>query len=72
MPGHKCSGQMYALEISPGEEEGELETDDFEQVESELSSGNHELLMSECYPFNEVRPQISLNALSGIPIILRE
>ncbi|GKE44645.1 hypothetical protein Tco_1471929, partial [Tanacetum coccineum] len=45
MHGHKCSGQMYALEVSPWEEEGELalelefelgETDEFTTRKPEL------------------------------------
>nr|GEV29659.1 gypsy/Ty3 retroelement polyprotein [Tanacetum cinerariifolium] len=59
--GHKCSGQMYALEISPLEEDADLS---LEETLNEVDNEHHEdfkLLMSKCYP------QISLNALSGIP-----
>nr|GEW17160.1 hypothetical protein [Tanacetum cinerariifolium] len=59
--GHKCSGQMYALEISPLEEDDDLS---LEETLNEVDKEHHEeseLLISECYP------QISLNALSGIP-----
>nr|GEV78969.1 putative alpha/beta hydrolase fold protein [Tanacetum cinerariifolium] len=59
--GHKCGGQMYALEIIPLEEDNDLS---LEETLNEVDNENHgesELLMSECYP------QISLNALSGVP-----
>ncbi|GJT76464.1 reverse transcriptase [Tanacetum coccineum] len=68
MPGHKCSGQMYALEVSPCEEEGELAEHEFEHCETvKFTKGGHELLMSECYPNDHSNPHISLNALFGIP-----
>ena len=60
MPGHKCSGQMYALEVTPYEEESDEEVFENDQLGGEL-------LMSECFPQNHTSPQISLNALSGIP-----
>nr|GEZ82824.1 hypothetical protein [Tanacetum cinerariifolium] len=64
MPGHKCSGQMFVLEVSPDEREhieDSLETHLGEEVESPNANG--ELLLSECY----ASLQISLNAISGVP-----
>ncbi|GJU23444.1 putative alpha/beta hydrolase fold protein [Tanacetum coccineum] len=61
MPGHKCSGQMYSLEISSPEEDVDLS---LEETLNEVDQENHresELLISECYPV------ISLNAMSRIP-----
>ncbi|GJW13961.1 retrovirus-related pol polyprotein from transposon TNT 1-94 [Tanacetum coccineum] len=52
-PGHKCSGHMYALEVSPGEEVGDSVENEFEQVgNAEIVDEGHELMMSECYPCN--------------------
>ncbi|GJZ39353.1 putative mitochondrial protein [Tanacetum coccineum] len=59
--GHKCSGQMYALEISHPKEDVDLS---LEETLNEVDQEKHresKLLMSECYLM------ISLNALSGIP-----
>nr|GEX89973.1 hypothetical protein [Tanacetum cinerariifolium] len=61
VPGHKCRGEMYALEISTLEEDVDLS---LKENLNEVDQENHresELLMSERYPM------ISLNALSGIP-----
>nr|GEU29434.1 putative mitochondrial protein [Tanacetum cinerariifolium] len=67
MPRHKCGGQMYALEVSPCEEEGELAEHKFEHCKTvEFTKRGHELLMSECYPNDYSNPHISLKALSGI------
>ncbi|GJX40716.1 putative mitochondrial protein [Tanacetum coccineum] len=51
VPGHKCEGQMFALEIKRMDGEECLEEDDSDMIEYELSE----------------TPHISLNALSGVP-----
>ncbi|GJW82976.1 putative reverse transcriptase domain-containing protein [Tanacetum coccineum] len=56
IPGNKCSGQMYALEISP--REGDYELDLFESQEKDSVNKGQELFESECCP------EISLNALT--------
>ncbi|GJR80247.1 putative mitochondrial protein [Tanacetum coccineum] len=64
MLGHKYSGQMFVLEVSPDEKEDiedNIETNLEEEVESPNENG--ELLLSKCY----ASPQISLNAISGVP-----
>ncbi|GJY60640.1 retrotransposable element Tf2 [Tanacetum coccineum] len=64
MPGYKCSGQMFVLEVSPDEGEnieGSTDIDVVEEVENH-NEGN-EMLLSECY----ASPQISLNVISGTP-----
>ncbi|GKE41500.1 retrotransposable element Tf2 [Tanacetum coccineum] len=53
-PGHKCSGQMYYLEVAGCEEEIE----DEEYVGSELD----QVVVRE----EEVMPQVSLNAMNGV------
>ncbi|GJY66965.1 retrotransposon-related protein [Tanacetum coccineum] len=53
-PGHKCSGQMYYLEVASCEEE----IKDEEYVGSELD----QVVVRE----EEVMPQVSLNALNGV------
>nr|GEU68153.1 hypothetical protein [Tanacetum cinerariifolium] len=61
------SGHMYALKVSPYEEESELEEHEVEQFEvNDFTEGRHKLLMSECYPHDHNIPHISLNALSDI------
>ena len=61
-PGHKCSGQMFALEVSPyKEEDADLSLEDAIHEADALESDEPAFFMSECHP------QISLNALSGIP-----
>nr|GEW87950.1 hypothetical protein [Tanacetum cinerariifolium] len=59
MPSHKCSCQMYALEISP--REGDYELDLSESQEEDSANKGQELFESECYS------EISLNALTGVP-----
>ncbi|GKA80244.1 reverse transcriptase [Tanacetum coccineum] len=53
-PGHKCSGQMYCLEVAGCEEEIE----DEDCVGSELD----QVVVRE----EEVMPQVSLNAMNGV------
>ncbi|GJV00541.1 putative nucleotidyltransferase, ribonuclease H, partial [Tanacetum coccineum] len=56
VPGHKCSGQMFVLEVLVEDGEEHVEEDCFE-----------ECLAEDINPvFQEQNPQISLNALSGI------
>ncbi|GKC98317.1 retrovirus-related pol polyprotein from transposon TNT 1-94, partial [Tanacetum coccineum] len=62
MPGHKCSGHMFVLEVSL-DEEVEDSNDVTIGEEGGNSEENGELLLSECY----ASPQISLNAISGTP-----
>ncbi|GJZ31379.1 hypothetical protein Tco_0576426 [Tanacetum coccineum] len=52
---------MYALEISPYEEDCDLSLEETINEVNTQATEEYELLMSECYP------HISLNALSGIP-----
>nr|GFA49346.1 hypothetical protein [Tanacetum cinerariifolium] len=52
---------MYALEISPLEEDNDLILEETLNEVDTVNNDEPELLMSECYP------QISLNTLSGIP-----
>ncbi|GKE61665.1 hypothetical protein Tco_1512032, partial [Tanacetum coccineum] len=61
MPGHKCGGHMYALEISPLDEDSDLSLEETLNEVDTMTAEESELLMSDCYP------HISLNALSGIP-----
>ncbi|GKB86719.1 putative mitochondrial protein [Tanacetum coccineum] len=60
VPGHKCEGQMFTLEITGQEEEECLEEEE-EEEESDMIA--YEL--SNQTP--QSSPHISLNALSGIP-----
>ncbi|GJV14851.1 gypsy/ty3 retroelement polyprotein, partial [Tanacetum coccineum] len=53
MPGHKCTGQLYSLVVLADNEE---EEETFMDVDDTLVDITHE----------EVQPQISLNALSGV------
>ncbi|GKD03711.1 hypothetical protein Tco_1178685 [Tanacetum coccineum] len=48
MTGHKCSDQMYALGVSPCEEDDEFKESEVEQFGiKELTRGGHKVLMSE-------------------------
>ncbi|GJX00586.1 reverse transcriptase [Tanacetum coccineum] len=53
-PGHKCSGQMYCLEVAGCEEE----IKDEDSVDSEID----QVIVRE----EEVMPQVSLNAMNGV------
>ncbi|GJZ40777.1 putative mitochondrial protein [Tanacetum coccineum] len=57
-PGHKCSGQMYSLEVVASEEMFE-EDDDCVLTEQGMVNAIEEEEL--------VRPQISLNAMTGVP-----
>lgn len=59
VPGHKCEGQMFTLEVvGMGDEEDET-------LEEEENTGMEEFVMPE--EIQQYTPYISLNALSGIP-----
>ncbi|GJY76239.1 hypothetical protein Tco_0481355 [Tanacetum coccineum] len=48
MTGHECSDQMYALGVSPCEEDDEFKESEVEQFGiKELTRGGHKVLMSE-------------------------
>ena len=61
MPGHKCEGQLFTLEIKGGEEE------DFEEslVENDNDNEVNQYVIEE--EEQQCMPHISLNALSGVP-----
>nr|GEX09355.1 hypothetical protein [Tanacetum cinerariifolium] len=68
MTGHKYSGQMYALKVSPYKEENEFIEYEVEQIRyDDFTKRRHELLMSECYPHDHNNLHIFLKALSVIP-----
>nr|GEV64019.1 retrovirus-related Pol polyprotein from transposon 297 family [Tanacetum cinerariifolium] len=57
VPGHKCSGQMYALEISPLEEDADL------SLEETLNEANSSQLMLCYYPWEDVNWKESVSEL---------
>ncbi|GJY88666.1 retrotransposable element Tf2 [Tanacetum coccineum] len=64
MSGHKCSGQMFVLEVILDDKEDlqdSIDTNEEEELGNPTENGEN--LLSKCY----ASPQISLNAISGTP-----
>ncbi|GJT78788.1 putative mitochondrial protein [Tanacetum coccineum] len=65
MPGHKCSGQMYALEISPLEEDSDMSLEETLNEVDTMNAEEFKLLMSQ-----QFKADVMILPLGGCDMVL--